>query len=356
MTEPSRNMRDILESNPIETSAPCRIDMGGTLDIKTFYLPLRRLEPLTFNAAIRLRTTVKLRPHEPGRIKISSTGFQSAEYSQNAAPFSHPMGLMFAIAAYFNAGGVHIHIDSSSPPRSALGGSSAAAVALVAAFSKLESVLFEKKMELTRSGAALFAHALEESVAGVPCGCQDHLAAAYGGVNAWIWKKMPGNSFFEKRALLENETLAAFEKNILIAYCGIPHESKDVNGQWIRQFLEGKHRAAWVEIATGAKTFADAIEHREIETACQAMNRETALRLEMTPHVLDEMGQTLVSTAMETGCGAKFTGAGGGGCVWALGEPWDIDRLKKKWNNALSGNACILDVGIDSQGLEYADA
>ena len=50
--------------------------------------------------------------------------------------FEHPMGLMFAIAAYFRAGGIHIQIESASPPRSALGGSSAAAVALVAALAE----------------------------------------------------------------------------------------------------------------------------------------------------------------------------------------------------------------------------
>ena len=49
----SEIFHDILESRPIEASAPCRIDMGGTLDISTFYLPLRHLYPCTLNIAIR---------------------------------------------------------------------------------------------------------------------------------------------------------------------------------------------------------------------------------------------------------------------------------------------------------------
>ena len=36
----SVNLKRYLESKPVETSAPCRIDMGGTLDISTFYYPL----------------------------------------------------------------------------------------------------------------------------------------------------------------------------------------------------------------------------------------------------------------------------------------------------------------------------
>ena len=134
----NNKLRKVLESNPVEASAPCRIDMGGTLDIPTFYYPLRHLSPCTFNIALGLRTRVRLLPYTRNRIKISSRGFKDAQFPADAAPFDHPMGLMFATAAYFNAEGIHIDIESQSPPRSALGGSSSAALALIAAFLKLE--------------------------------------------------------------------------------------------------------------------------------------------------------------------------------------------------------------------------
>ncbi|MEJ2657784.1 MAG: galactokinase, partial [Desulfobacterales bacterium] len=185
-TQRSRSsIKSILESHPVGVSAPCRIDMGGTLDISTFYYPLRHLFPCTVNIAIDLRTGVRLFPHDQGFVKISSKGFKSAEYPLEKAPFHHPLGLMFAVAAYFGAEGVHIDIDSSSPPRSALGGSSAAAVALIAAFSEMLGKMGQPPM--SRRQIALIAHEIEASVAGVPCGLQDQLAAAYGGVNAWYW-------------------------------------------------------------------------------------------------------------------------------------------------------------------------
>jgi len=133
-------IKNIFESKQIEVSAPCRIDMGGTLDISTFYYPLRYLNPCTFNIAIGLRTKVTLSPYERGMVKVSSRGFESVEYPIDEVPFNHPLGLMFAVAAYFRYEGVHIQIDSSSPPRSALGGSSVAAVALIAAFMNLNSL------------------------------------------------------------------------------------------------------------------------------------------------------------------------------------------------------------------------
>jgi len=58
------NLKDILKYRLIEASAPCRIDMGGTLDISTFYYPLMHLNPCTFNIAINLRTRVSLFPFE----------------------------------------------------------------------------------------------------------------------------------------------------------------------------------------------------------------------------------------------------------------------------------------------------
>ena len=30
------HLREIVSNEPVEASAPCRIDMGGTLDISTF--------------------------------------------------------------------------------------------------------------------------------------------------------------------------------------------------------------------------------------------------------------------------------------------------------------------------------
>jgi len=120
------NLTEVLETSTPEASVPCRIDLGGTLDLRTFHYPLTHLKPSTFNIALDLRTNVRLSPYKNGMVKISSKGFESAEYPAGRASFSHPMGLMFAVSSYFGVSGVHIQITSSSPPRSALGGSSAA--------------------------------------------------------------------------------------------------------------------------------------------------------------------------------------------------------------------------------------
>ena len=345
------NWYALLVKEPIVTSAPCRIDMGGTLDISTFYLPLRHFKPCTFNLAIALRTKVRLSAFKPGLVKVSSHGFEEAEFAIDDVPFRHPLGLIFAIAAYFRAEGVQIEIDSASPVRSALGGSSVAAVALIAAFARLEERLGIKR--LSRQATALLAHSLEQSVAGIPCGIQDMLAAAFGGVNAWQWTGQPKKVSYARKTVVPKKAHKQLERSLLLAYCGEPHESVDINGQWVHQFLTGKFRSHWMKIIRMTHAFVEYLKKGDYLKAGEAMNHETDLRCEMTPNVLDDIGRKLTQAAREKTCGARFTGAGGGGCIWALGTPADIEKLRPAWQSILAGKpqARLLDATIDPDGV-----
>jgi D-glycero-alpha-D-manno-heptose-7-phosphate kinase len=345
------NIQTVLKDHPIHTSAPCRIDFGGTLDISSFHFPLRHLTPTTVNLALDRRTTVTLQAGSDDRIRIGSEGIAEGVFPPAAAPYDHPLGLMFAVADYFGASGVRIDIRSSSPPKSGLGGSSVAAVALIAAFSKVEQIMGRR--ERSREGMVLLAHAIEQGVAGVPCGMQDQLAAAFGGVNAWIWPADPDQPPFMGKSLVEGEALDQLNRCLLVAYLGVSHVSKDVNSTWMQQFISGRHREAWKEIIALSRSFAEAIRALDVATAVEAMNRETAIRKVMTPQVLDGLGDGLAAAAVDCACGARFTGAGGGGCVWALGRPEDVAGLQPRWEKLLARRptAGILDCRIDAHGV-----
>ncbi len=333
---------------PVTVSVPCRIDAGGTLDLSTFFLPLNRACPGTFNAALNMRTRVTLSAFDSGWVKISSRGFEPAVYKSFQAPYNHPMGLMFAVADFFNADGIHVQIDSASPPKSALGGSSAAAVAMVAAFLTAQG----EKIQPART--AWLAHYIESSVAGVPCGMQDQLAAAFGGVNQWTWVMGDNAPQFRQTPLLTSDAdIEQMNDCMLVAYCGNPHESKNINGQWVQQFVSGQRRESFFQIAGITRLFSRAVCDKDWKRAAVLMNQETELRLDMTPDVLDNMGQKLFSAAKSFNCGARFTGAGGGGCVWAVGLPEHILDMKKKWINLTRTHesAGLLDTRIDCEGI-----
>jgi len=284
-------------------------------------------------------------------VRIASRGFESAEYPHEQLPFIHPMGLMFAVAAYFRAEGVSIEIDSASPPRSALGGSSAAAVALIAAFARLDEI--KGGAALGRSQIALLAHGIEETVAGVPCGIQDQLAAVYGGINVWHWPANIHAPEFRREPLEDSVGLENLGERMLVAYCGIPHESKNINGRWVKQFLNARCRSEWGDVIRCTKKFIDSLSEGNYIDAAAAMNEENAIRCRMTPDVLDDTGKQLVALAMQNDCGARFTGAGGGGCLWALGRKDRIAALRLVWRKALEGTetAGLLDTRIDRRGI-----
>ncbi|MFW6284225.1 MAG: galactokinase [Desulfosalsimonas sp.] len=346
-TDLSANSKSAL----VTVSAPCRVDLGGTLDISSLYYPLAHLQPCTFNIAIDLRTRVQVSAAEPGRIRVRSRGFETAEFSPDKAPFSHPLGLVFAIAGFFRMDGIHIVIDSASPPRSALGGSSVAAVALVAALSRLRAGA--KDTDADRSATVLLAHGIEQGIAGVPCGMQDQLAAAYGGINAWHWTLDRGRPGWRQQVLIPPENAGQINANLLVAYCGVPHESKDINGTWIRGFLDGHDRPRWQQITEVTQEFVKAFAEGDMAAAAGWMNRETELRRRITPHVVDEVGAALIEAAAEQDCGARFAGAGGGGCLWALGPADAIASLRPQWETIVSGRpgGAILEAPVAAEGL-----
>jgi D-glycero-alpha-D-manno-heptose-7-phosphate kinase len=344
-------INQILTAHKISASAPCRVDMGGTLDLATFYIPLQTIGPATFNMALDLRTAVSLDIHRGDKVCIASRGFETAEYAPGEAPFDHPLGLFFAVAAHFNLRGVRIDIDSASPPRSALGGSSVAVVALIGALNECRRRA--GLAVLSRTQIVRRAHLLEESAAGRPCGMQDHLAAAFGGINTWFWEMADDGLGVRRQPLADQRRLAVLGDHVMVAYGGCTHSSHDVNGRWIDRFRRGQDRERWRQIADSVHQFSRAVERGDWHAATAAMQTETAIRREMTPDVFDSLGAALVAAAEGQGCGGRFTGAGGGGCIWALGTQDAIARLRPKWQALLEthADATLLDARPTSQGL-----
>ena len=140
------NISTILKDHPIGASAPCRIDFGGTLDISSFYYPLRHLTPTTVNLALDRRTAVTLRPNGDGRIRVASAGIAEAAFAPAAAPYDHPLGLMVAVADYFGMPAVSMLVVWDDLTRNR---------------SFLDSLSDEEMVSLNRANESVFEVALE---------------------------------------------------------------------------------------------------------------------------------------------------------------------------------------------------
>ncbi len=352
MVQPSRCIRELLEENPIKTSAPCRIDSGGTWDIKALALPLEGVVPITVNLAINLRTYITLLPYESGWVKISSDNFDTQEtYLFTEVPFNSRFGLFFAIVSFFKFHGVEIVIRSTSPVNAGLGGSSTAAVAAINAFSMVKALSQEKEVE--KGDILHLAYHLEDAVSGGMCGLQDQGAAVFGGVNKWVWNYSREGRPFERESILDENGQKEISKRILVAYSGKRHLSAKINRLWIEKFLAGDTRSGWIEVNSIVNRFALNIEKGKWKEGAKELRNEVAIRKEITPEAFTPIISRLIQESEGAGCSARFAGAGGGGTVWALGEIDDIQRLREIWARILkrTKEGRILECAIDPIGV-----
>ena len=351
MHPPTTSVQTILKTAPIESSAPCRIDSGGTWDIKAMALPLEKIEPVTVNMALTLRTAVRLSPFKEGWVKIISEGFSEGEEQPfERLSFHSDFGVFFAAVSYFGFHGLRVDIRSGSPVKSALGGSSTALVALLKALSKLNKLSGGRS--LSGSDILHLGYHLEDGVSGGNCGIQDQAAAAYGGVNKWVWN-YGKRALLRRKALLDAKGMKEISKRILVAYSGKSHISAGINRSYVEGFLTGKTRAGWIEANHVVKEIARAIEQQDWNRAVDLLREEMAIRKKITPDALIPVTARLIEEAEKQGCGARFTGAGAGGSVWALGEPHRLIKLRAAWEGTLSRikGAGILECRIDPVGV-----
>ena len=352
MLQPGRCIKELLEKNPVTSSAPCRIDSGGTWDIKALALPLEGVDPITVNLDINLRTYVTLLPYKSGWIKISSNNFDTQEaYPFNEAPFNSQFGLFFAIVSFFRFHGLEIEIRSTSPVNAGLGGSSTAAVATMKAFSVVKRLLSEN--EINKEDILHLAYHLEDAVNGGMCGLQDQGAAVFGGVNKWSWNYSRKERPFDRESILDENGQKEISKRILVAYSGRRHLSARINRLWIEKFLKGETRSGWIKVNRIVNRFALHIKERMWKEGAHELINEVAIRKKITPEAFTPIITRLIKESEKIGCGARFAGAGGGGTVWALGEIDDIQRLRDIWDHILKGTkkGGILECAVDPTGV-----
>lgn len=353
MSRQTVSVREVLEQNPIEASAPCRVDAGGTWDIKALALPLEREDPVTVNIALDMRTRVTLRPYQEGWVRLSSRGFSAEGIALRAGslPFDPPFGLFFAAIERYGFHGIDVRIESDSPPRSAMGGSSTALIALLKALSYLAERLGEGR--LPPRELLMLGYRLEEGVSGGFCGMQDQAAAVYGGVNLWQWRYGRGVPPYRREQLLDFHGCRELSRCLLAAYSGIDHDSGSVNRRWVEAFLSGRTRSGWIKANGTVHGLAGAIRARDWAGAAQFLKEEMTVRREITPEALIPETRALVDAAEAEGCGARFAGAGAGGSVWAVGPENLIAGLRSRWAGLLQSmkGGMLLDCSVDRRGV-----
>ncbi len=318
--------------------APCRVDLaGGTLDI----WPLGLLHPgaRTVNVAVDLVATVELERRERGfRVAL---GDEVVEAGSAAELARHPAGaLVAAIAGGLELPPFAVHLASRSPQGAGLGGSSALAVALIAAAEEL----FERPRSSVARRAAL-ARDLEARMMSLPTGIQDHYPALLGGALEILQE--PGG----ERVRPLPVDLDELGRSLVIAYTGRSHFSAGQNWQVVRRRLDGEAEVVelFAGIAEAAALLAAALDAADLPETGRLMSREWSLRRRLAPGVSTPEIEDLLERGAAAGAwGGKACGAGGGGSIALLCPPEHRASVAAALE---AGGARVLEASPTARGL-----
>ena len=325
----------------IESSAPTRIDLaGGTLDIWPLYLFHQNAQ--TLNAAISLRAYCEIRPRADKRIAIVSedTGLRVEADHWSELRHNHDLKLLGRLLHYFQAEGLEVRTHSDSPVGAGIAGSSALNIAVCGALAAWCQRPTADDLLLQ------IAQNVEAQVIDVPTGVQDYRPAFYGGISA-VELNVDGI----KRVPIAVPP-SQLQERIVLAYTNASRNSGINNWEMTKRHIDGDRdvRARFARIRDIAVQMRQALEERDWTAVGRLVAEEWENRKGLAPGVTTPDIDAMLASARQAGAyGGKVCGAGGGGCLFCIGDPGDVPAIRQ----ALEANgARVLPFQIETDGLK----
>jgi D-glycero-alpha-D-manno-heptose-7-phosphate kinase len=330
-----------VNSKVIEASAPARVDLaGGTLDLWPLHVLHRG--SVTVNLAIDRRASCRVRRAEKGvRLIAPDRGIDVVADSARDLLEDPRTALVAALVEELVPDlPVEVEYLSGVPFGSGLGGSSALAVAVAAALSRLAGASLEG-VELVRD--------VETRVLGKPAGVQDYYPAFAGALHC-LWFET-GRTVPERLDVRPSD----WDEHLTLFDTGAAHSSGMNNWEVFRRRLEGDAAVARSldRIAEAAREMADAAHRDDFPAMGRALDREWAARRELAPVVSSPAIERAIAAARDAGAwGGKACGAGGGGCVVFLAPPERTPAVREALARLPEGR--LLPVRAERRGLEVS--
>ena len=325
----------------IESSAPTRIDLaGGTLDIWPLYLFHEGAQ--TINAAISLRARCSLQPRSDRGLTIVSddTGRRVDVAHWSELRDNTELKLLGRLLHHFRAEALEMHTRSESPVGAGIAGSSALNIAVCGA------LLAWTGQQLSDDQILRIAMNVEAQAIDVPTGVQDYRPALYGGISA-VELNVDGI----KRVALP-VAARELEARLVLAYTGATRNSGINNWEVTKRHIDGDREVQrrFGRIRDIAAAMRNALERSDWKEAGLQIAEEWENRKGLAPGVTTHEIDAMLAAARAAGAyGGKVCGAGGGGCLFCLGEP---DRMPAIRDAIVTNGGRLLEFRIESEGLQ----
>ncbi|MEA3246847.1 MAG: hypothetical protein U9Q74_11895 [Gemmatimonadota bacterium] len=272
-----------------------------------------------------------------------ATARASETYRERGAAAA-PSPLVEAALRRTRTSGVAVDIESRFPVGAGLGGSSAASAAVFGALARWHG----QPMDLR--AIAEEGRRVEVEEMGIAGGRQDHYAATFGGALGLTFT----DTVAVRRLTVAPQTASEFARRGVLVYTG---ESR-ISGDTIRAVLdayragERRTREALAAMKMLARDMAVTLESGDLESLGALIGEHWLHQRSLHPAIPTPRIDEIVFRAQGAGAvGWKATGASGGGCVFVLAGPDNVDAVRE----SVASLGEILPFALDASGLTASD-
>jgi D-glycero-alpha-D-manno-heptose-7-phosphate kinase len=222
--------------------------------------------------------------------------------------------------------GIEVHHDGDLPARTGLGSSSAFTVGLLNSLYALKGIIPTKE-KLAREAIHIEMDMIKENV-----GCQDQMAAAYGGFN---YMEFGGSSHLSVRPItLPSDCMNRLQDHLMLFFTGFSRLASAVAAHQVSN-IPNKQK----ELETMYQLTQEAVNvlnSNDLKRFGKMLDESWKLKRSLSDKITTSHIDDLYNTAIKAGAlGGKLLGAGGGGFILFFVEPHNQPKVRESLKNLL---------------------
>ncbi len=304
----------------VRSRAPVRISFaGGGTDVSPY---CDEHGGCVVNATITKYSYASLTQRADDKIAIAAADYVEKLLFHRISDISYDnrLDLIKAVVKKMSGdrGGFDIFMRSEVPPKSGLGSSAAAFVALIGMFNRLQG------LKMSNYEIAETAVSLERTELGNMGGRQDQYACAFGGLNFIEFYR---DSHVKVTPLkLKQEHALELEKSLLLVYVAPREKSGDIISDQMKRYGRGEKETveALHESVLLAKEMKKALSEGHLGRFGELLDLSWKQKKKFSPLISNPNIEKIYRIAKEAGAlGGKISGAGGGGFMFFF---CDVDK------------------------------
>ncbi len=222
--------------------------------------------------------------------------------------------------------GIEVHHDGDLPARTGLGSSSAFTVGLLNSLYALKGYIPTKE-KLAREAIHIEMNMIKENV-----GCQDQMAAAYGGFN---YMEFGGANHLSVRPItLPTDSMNRLQDHLMLFFTGFSRLASEVAAHQVSN-IPNKQK----ELETMYQLTQEAVNvlnSNDLNRFGKMLDESWKLKRSLSDKITTSHIDDLYETAVKAGAlGGKLLGAGGGGFILFFVEPHNQPKVRESLKQLL---------------------